>query len=283
MGKKNDIAQSGRSRRALCAVKLRNYASPTSSQKPSFGSCAPTVRERSGTTSGRPGDPIPMQDGWKEYLLCGTCEQRIGRWEKVVCEDLRGHGRASATRKAIPYDGPIALPPTAACPAHHVLETESCNYTAWRLFLLSLLWRMDRSTLTELATVDLGESRAEIQRMILAGDPGEPMDFPCWIYILSLLGEPMRGFMSAPHRIEYKGYPAVELSFAGLGWVFVIGREVACDTMRATSAGPHREYAAVVQGGNDGGVAHGRHQANGRLGELDRGKTLGTERGRPAC
>ena len=55
--------------------------------------------------------PIPMQDGWKEYLLCGSCEQRIGRWEKVVCEDLRGHGRASATRKAIPYDGPIASEP----------------------------------------------------------------------------------------------------------------------------------------------------------------------------
>ena len=176
--------------------------------------------------------PIPMQDGWKERLLCRTCEQRIGRWEKVVCEDLRGKGRASATRKVIPYDGPIAIPSTAERPAFHLLETRGCNYIAWRLFLLSLLWKMDRSTLTELAAVDLGEARAEIQKMILADNPGEPMDFPCSIYILSLSGEPVRGFMSTPHRFEYKGYPAVELAFAGLGWVFVIGREIACDTMR---------------------------------------------------
>ena len=58
------------------------------------------------------------------------------------------------------------------------------------------------------------------------------MDYPCWIYILSLSGEPVRGFMSTPHRFKYKGYPAVELAFAGLGWVFIISRDVACDTMR---------------------------------------------------
>ena len=58
------------------------------------------------------------------------------------------------------------------------------------------------------------------------------MDYPCLIYVLSVSGEPLRGFMSTPHRIKCKGYPAVELAFAGLGCVFVIGRDVAYDTMR---------------------------------------------------
>ena len=173
-----------------------------------------------------------MQDGWKEYLLCAICEQRIGIWEQVVCQDLRGKGTATATRKAIPYDGLIALLPTTERPKFDILEIERCNYKAWRLFLLSLLWRMDRATLMELATVNLGETRADIRNMILADDPGQPMDYPCWIHILSLSGQPMRPFMSTPHRLEYKGYAAVELAFAGLGWVFVIGRDVACDTMR---------------------------------------------------
>ena len=176
--------------------------------------------------------PIPMQDGWKEHLLCRNCEQRIGRWEKVVCEDLRGKGAGSATQTVIPYDGTVRIPRSVSRPAFHLLETQNCNYAAWRLFLLSLLWRLDRSSLAELAAVDLGDARTEIQNMILADNPGEPMDYPCWIYVLSLSGEPLRGFMSTPHRIEYKGYPAVELAFAGLGWVFVIGRDVACDTMR---------------------------------------------------
>ena len=42
----------------------------------------------------------------------------------------------------------------------------------------------------------------------------------------------MRGFLSTPHKFEYKGYQAIELAFAGLGWIFVISRSVACDTMR---------------------------------------------------
>ena len=191
--------------------------------------------------------PFPMQDGWKEHLLCAACEQRIGRWEQVVCEDLRGKGKATATRKVIPYDGPIALLSTSERPTFHILEIERCNYKAWRLFLLSLLWRMDRATLTELATVDLGETQADIKRMILADNPGEPMDFPCWMYILSLSGQPMRAFMSTPHRLEYKGYAAVELAFAGLGWVFVIGRDVACDTMRRLVLDPTGTMRLMVR------------------------------------
>ena len=112
------------------------------------------------------------------------------------------------------------------------LETQGCDYVAWRLFLLSLLWKMDRSRLGELASVDLGDARDEIHEMIASGDPGAPMDYPCWIYILALSGQPMREFMSTPLRFEYKGYPVIELTFGGLGWFFIIGRNVACDTMR---------------------------------------------------
>ena len=83
-------------------------------------------------------------------------------------------------------------------PAFHILETQGCDYAAWRLFLLSLLWRMDRSKLAELAPVGLGEARAEIQEMITAGDAGAPMDYPCWIYILALSEQQMREFMSTP-------------------------------------------------------------------------------------
>ena len=176
--------------------------------------------------------PKSTQDGWKEHLLCNSCEQLFGIWEKVVCEDLRGKGRASARRRVIPYDGPIVIPPTAPRPAFHALETQDCRYTEWRLFLLSLLWRMDRSTLPELAAVDLGDVRADIQQMNLASNPGEPMDYPCWIYILSLSGEPMRGFMNSPHQFKYKGYQAIELAFAGMGWLFIVSRDVACETMQ---------------------------------------------------
>ena len=176
--------------------------------------------------------PKYTQDGWKESLLCNACEQRIGRWEKVVCEDLRGDGKANVAWNEVSYSGPILIPRSVKRPTRYYLKMEGCDYEAWRLFLLSLLWKMDRSKLPELAAVDLGESRAEIREMILTDNPGEPMAYPCLIYYLSLLGEQMRGFMNAPHSTEYNGHRAVEIAFAGLGWIFVIDREVDCSTMR---------------------------------------------------
>ena len=161
--------------------------------------------------------PVPKQDGWKEYLLCRQCEERIGRWEKVVCEEMPGGPSATWIPKTARYDGPIWLAPTTPQPAFPYLEVQNCDYAAWRLFMLSLLWRMDKATLPELELVQLGAEANNIQRMILVGDPGEPLDYPCFVYRLSLYGKPMKGFISSPAETEYKGYPAIELAFGGLG------------------------------------------------------------------
>ena len=176
--------------------------------------------------------PSPIQDGWKEHLLCRKCEQRIGDWEKIACEELRGEHGATATPRATPYSGPIVLPRGVKPAALQMLEMQGCDYATWRLFQLSMLWRMDRSRLHELATVDLGEARDDVEKMLAAEDPGRPMDYPCWVYILSSWGQPTRELMTTPIPFKYKGYPAIELVFGGLGWFFIIAHDVACETMR---------------------------------------------------
>ena len=164
--------------------------------------------------------------------MCRDCEGRIGQWEKIVCEELRGQRQAVASWRSIHDDRPIWLPAMAQRPPLRMLEARQCNYTAWRLFLLSLLWKMAESRHYAFRLVRLGEERTTIRQMLIEGEPGQPMDYPCWIYILTLQGQAMKGFMSSANETRFEGHPAFELGFGGLGWLFIVGRQVESDTMR---------------------------------------------------
>ena len=177
--------------------------------------------------------PAPRQDGWKEFLLCRRCEQRIARWEKIVSEELKGRRRASFEWTTVKYDGLVWVPPTSALPEFRVLRVEDCDYTAWRLFQLSLLFKIGVSNLKFFCDVRLGTEESTLREMIQSEDPGAPMDYPCWMYVLSLETVPLKGFMSTPLQIRYKGYPAIELAFGGLGWLFLIAQNVQCETWQS--------------------------------------------------
>ena len=164
--------------------------------------------------------PAPKQDGWKEHLLCHACEQRISRWEKAVCEELGGRRYASAWWRIVPYGGPIIVP-MASRPVIRVLEVRNGDYATWRLFMVSLLWKMGKSRLPEFAAVDLDADEGIIRRMILQGELGKSMDYPCWIYILSANGRPLKGYEYAPsdgvHGISHSraGVRRIGLDFCG--------------------------------------------------------------------
>ena len=192
--------------------------------------------------------PAVKQDGWKEHLLCNQCEGRIGRWEKVVAEEMQGRRGATITGEVARYHGPIRLAPTKR-PEYSYLDMQNCDYAAWRLFTLSLLWRMDTSTLPELEQVELGEHASSIKEMILEGDPGEPLDYPCFVYTLWLDGKRLKGFMSSPHETEYKGYPAFEMAFGGMGWLFIIGRDVRCTSLPAFAMSRTGQMRMMVRDG----------------------------------
>ena len=174
-----------------------------------------------------------MQDGWKEHLLCRDCEGRIGKWEKIVSEELRGKRRAMAAWRIVHDESPIWLPPMAQRPPLEMLEAVDCDYRAWRLFLLSLLWKMAKAKHDAFKPVRLSEEdTATIQGMLVRGEPGEPMDYPCWMYILALEGKPMKAFVSAPHETRFERHVAFELAFGGLGWLYIVGKAVKSETMR---------------------------------------------------
>ena len=102
-----------------------------------------------------------IQDGPKERLLCGPCEQRISRYEKYFKEavHLSRHG-------------------IEILQADEVAVIRNLDYGNVKLFLLSVLWRMSVSSLPQCRAVELGEKEEVIRRMLIQEHPGENQTFP---------------------------------------------------------------------------------------------------------
>jgi hypothetical protein len=110
-----------------------------------------------GSTDSR---PRYEQQGLREYLLCQLCEVRFSRYEgytKRVMLDTETFHRAEHRK-------------------HLVIH--GVKYPEFKLFWMSVLWRMSISSLDLFRTVDLGP-HAEILRQHLAiEDPDDPLLYP---------------------------------------------------------------------------------------------------------
>jgi hypothetical protein len=144
------------------------------------------------------------QDGLKEYLLCDECEGRFARFEDYAC------------RKLFNQSGPIFQRP-----ARHFNWT-GLEYTKFKLFQMSLLWRMGVSTHPYYAHVNLGKHEEILRRMLLAENPGEPWRYGCIATLLSHVGEPMLGIFSQPNRTKLLGHSCYRLVLAGMHWYIFV-------------------------------------------------------------
>lgn len=99
--------------------------------------------------SNDPDRPTEMsQESWSEELLCSDCEGRIGRWEKPMIEKLRKAGKMFGTD-----------------PDHEVILP--IDYSALRLFLLSIVWRASVSSLIQYRPSSLAPPLRESLRISL--------------------------------------------------------------------------------------------------------------------
>jgi hypothetical protein len=105
----------------------------------------------------------PAQKGIREYLLCGSCEQRFSKWETYasgVFLKLIALLRGRRTQDMVEV---------------------SAEYETFRLFLLSLLWRLDATSHRIRGNVGLGDDAECIRQILLSGTAPEPDEYPCVI------------------------------------------------------------------------------------------------------
>lgn len=112
--------------------------------------------------------PSPVQDFGKERLLCVRCEGIISRWESDAA-------RVFNQRKT--FDQP-------RLPQNWCYENEGLPYSATKLYLLSLLWRMSVSRLPAFSEVRLGPHAEAIRQMLIAGNPGRADEYGCTLQVV---------------------------------------------------------------------------------------------------
>lgn len=102
----------------------------------------------------------PLQKGIREKLLCGGCEQQLGRNEKYMSEVLFGGTEIGVQR------------------SQDKLVLSNLNYTKVRLFFLSLIWRMSVASEHPMwKNVDLGRHEEPIRQMVHGENAGEPWEY----------------------------------------------------------------------------------------------------------
>jgi hypothetical protein len=146
------------------------------------------------------------QKGLYEKLLCEVCEQKFSVWEKYAKETFcEGTG--------------IKIEQTGA-----LIKLSNLDYHKFRLFLLSLLWRMGVSTQDFFTLVNLGSKHEEILRHALLNEnPLEPLLYPCLMSIVHDNGKhPFSQLSTQPMHMKSDGKHCYCVVISGMLFQFYV-------------------------------------------------------------
>lgn len=100
------------------------------------------------------------QKGYREPLLCRSCENHFSKWERYARDAFQGNGVTLVNQN------------------QYGLTLEGLDYEKFRLYGLSILWRMGVSQLEMFSVVNLGPHEERLRQALLASDPLSPEMYP---------------------------------------------------------------------------------------------------------
>lgn len=145
---------------------------------------------------------------YREYLLCRPCEQRFGRWEDYAKKTfVDGKGL-----KVFQFKEGVRL--------------EGIDYSKFKLFLLSMLWRMGVSSLHLFAEVQLGKYHEEALRVALLNEnPLDPTRYACFLMGLSIKGKIYTDWIFQPSLVKVKGQHCYRILINGILFCFFVSKQ----------------------------------------------------------
>jgi len=114
-------------------------------------------------------------------LLCGECERKFSPWETYASKALY------IWRKTQPRSVQFVDQETGLYENTLILKID---YKIFKLFQLSLLWRISASNIYFCRGISLGNYEEEIRQMLLNEDPGPADKFPCILINISFGNNP---------------------------------------------------------------------------------------------
>jgi hypothetical protein len=146
-----------------------------------------------------------LQSGRWEYMLCSECEQRFSRWESYFARAWKMADNQPTTVNR-----------------NTTLRLSRLDYTQFKLFHLSILWRLGASTLAEYKAVKLGPHQDRIGKMLLADNPGPPNDYPFWAHLLFHEGRVSTDIIVGPRATKLNAVNVYIVVFGGCAWYYCV-------------------------------------------------------------
>lgn len=156
-----------------------------------------------------------LQKGLREEMLCGDCETKFSKWENILKQDLVDLGNGQSNYLTInPIESGMTL-------------IQGIRYSAFKLGVLSILWRMSVTSNEYYASYSLGKKYEEVLRLALYNEvvPQEKQ-FPIMIDRYELDGTFLPGLIMGFPPGKLQGLFTVQ-SFVIWGYLFLI--VIVCD------------------------------------------------------
>lgn len=157
-----------------------------------------------GSDSGR--EASFSQKGVRERMLCQPCETALSVYEGYARGVLIG-GREIEIQRT---NGGV--------------DVLGLNYTKFKLFQLSVLWRAGVARHGFFSGVQLGSHSEQLRRMLLAEDPGKNTEYGCTLVPLVAEGQLLTDLIAQPASLTANGFPMVRFLFGGHAWLYVLGQ-----------------------------------------------------------
>lgn len=144
------------------------------------------------------------QKGFRDDLLCQSCETALSVYEQYASEILRN-----------------PLPPATGDESKRIL-LRGLDYRKLKLFLVSVLWRGSVSKHPFYSHVKLGPHEETLRCMLHAGEPGEPLDYGSVVFSLVHEGKPLRDLFVEPTPTRIESHNAYRFVFAGFVFIYFV-------------------------------------------------------------
>lgn len=149
-----------------------------------------------------------QQKGFWERLLCKECEGIFNKWETYFCR--------------IWFHPTQRLRPLLL--ENNIVTIPGIQYTIFKLFHLSIIWRAGICSRPEFKNVRLGTQEEKIRKRLLANDPGDPDDYT--MFGIAIRETETKNFqdklLRAPEASRYHGHYVYNILFGGVFWYYWI-------------------------------------------------------------
>ena len=162
-------------------------------------------------------------------ILCHNCDNnKLGKLERYASLILyEGHEKIPENR--ITSNG-----------TKYVYCAE-LDYTKFKLFLLSILWRASISNRPFFKEVYLGPYEEQIRHMLISTDPGDQIQFPCLILTYLNLKNYPKDIVAQPNRLKVDGGTVYRFLIGGMIYLFYITKRIIPSWLADAAINPNGE------------------------------------------